>query len=194
MQDRWRLGRRRINREILDPRRLLHVELYFARLQWSFACIHNNDVPQVRKLLADLADLVEVFLLGDDGRGVGVLQPHQQRFVAEGGEQRLRHGARLQDAEEADVQLGHAVHEEADPLAGLNAELADKLRDGVGQNAHIIKGEPLLIALVVLPVQGHLVCHAQAADAVAAHPTDVDRVAGLVAQVHARRWTSRSLR
>ena len=85
--------------------------------------IHDNDVPQAGKLLADLADLVDVFLLGDDRRGAGVLQPHQERFFSESGEQRLRHGSRLQDAEEADVQLGHTVHEQTDPLAGLNAEL-----------------------------------------------------------------------
>ncbi len=113
-------------------------------------------MPQVWKLLANLANLVEVLLLRDDCRRPGILQPHQQRFVAEGGEQRLRHGPRLQNPEKADVQLGHAVHEEADALAGLNPQVAKKLRDGVRQNAQIVEREALLIALIVFPKQRHL--------------------------------------
>ena len=143
-------------------------------------------MPQVRKLLANLAHLVKVFLLRNDRRGVGVLQPHEQRFIAERREQRLRNCARLQDAEKSDVQLGHAVHKQADAFAGLDAQIAEKLRHRVGQNPQVIEGEPLLIALVVFPVERHLVCHSQTADAVAAHPANVDGIAGLVAQLPLR--------
>jgi hypothetical protein len=134
MQDGGRLGYRRINREVLDPLCPLHVERHFALLQRRVACVHYDDVPQVRKLFADLAYFMDVFLLSNNGRGVGVLQPDEKRFIAESGEQRLCNCARLQDAEKSDVQLGHTVHKQADAFAGLDAEVADELRHGVGQN------------------------------------------------------------
>ncbi len=77
-----------------------------------------------------------MLFLGDDGRRAGVGQTGEQRFGAEGREQRLGDGAHLQDAQEAEVELGDLVHEQADALARLQAEVLQVMGDGVGQQPH----------------------------------------------------------
>ena len=183
MQNRRRLGGGRIDSKILNALRLLHLERHFARLQRRFACVHHDDVSQVRQLFANLANFGEMFLLGDDCRRVGVLQAYEERLISKSGKQRLSYRAHLQDAQKPDVQLGHPVHEQTHPFAGQDTESVEEVGYSVGQNAQVIKSEPLLVALVVFPMQCQLVSQAQVAKAVAAHPANIDRGALTMAQL-----------
>ena len=124
-----------------------------------------------------------MFFLGDDGRRLGVLQADKQRFVAEGREERLGDAADLEDAQEAEVELGDPVHEQADALAGLEAEAAEEGADGVRGQADVVVGISLFDAGVAFPDQGQLFAFALLADAVGAVPADVDDVARLVAEL-----------
>ena len=118
VEDRGRLGLGRVDVEVLDRRGLLEREGDLAVLERRDAVVvDDDDVPEVRHLVEDLADLGGVLLLGDDGRRLGVGQADEERLVAEGREERLGDGADLEDAQEAEVELGDAVQEQADALA-----------------------------------------------------------------------------
>ena len=90
--------------------------------------------------------------LGDDGRGLGVGEPHEKRLVAERGKKRLRHRPDLQNAEEANVELGNTVHEQANAFAGLDRLQCDQeMGDRVRENSEVVISEALLVALIVFP-------------------------------------------
>src|SRR5271157_1851001 len=122
-----------------------------------------------------------MFLLRNDRRRPSVFEPDTQRFVSKSRKQWLGHRAHLQNAQKSDVQLGYPIQKEAHPLAGENSEAGQEMGDSVGADTKIVIREALLVALIFFPEQRRLLCQAQLAQAVAAHPTDVDHIARPIA-------------
>ena len=78
-----------------------------------------------------------------------------ERVLAEGREERLDDGAGLQDAQEADVELGHLVEEQAHPVERADEDVAaQEVRPAVGQLLQVAVGELADLALVALVDQG----------------------------------------
>ena len=162
VQHRGGLGGGRVDVELLHLGRLVQVERDLPFLERRLRGVHDDDVLEVGQLVLDLADLQNVLLLRDDGGGLRVVEARPQRLVAERREQRLGDRPHLEDADEADVQLRHPVHEQADPLPGLDPERLQEGRDGVGAAAQVVVGVLLLVPLGVLPEQRVLVALARA--------------------------------
>jgi hypothetical protein len=172
-------GLGRMDVQVLDGLGLVQREGDLPVPQGGLAVvIDDDDVFQLRELVQDLADLGGVLALGDDGLGPGVLQADEKRLVAERGEERLADGPDLQDTDDADIELGDAVHEQADPIARLDAESAEERADGVGGSANVIVRERPFDPAQPFPAEGDLVGPAHLADPIGAVPADVQTAAG----------------
>ena len=187
VQDRRRFRFGGQDRKAFDPRFLFHVQgdLFFAQ-GFAFVVVNDDDVAQGRQVLEQDAHLGHVLFLGEDGGRAGIGQAREQGFSAECREQWLGDAAHFQDGQKTEIQLGHLVHEQADALARLQAQVLQILGDGIGQQAHVVEGVLFYFAGVAFPDQGQLVALALAADAVAAVFTDVDVIARLVFELFFR--------
>src|ERR1035437_3924393 len=76
-------------------------------------------------------------LLREDGRAAGVEKARQERLLAERGEERLDDSSHLEDPDEGDVELRHAVEEEADPFGRLESEAREGGRRGVRKEERV---------------------------------------------------------
>ncbi len=100
-----------------------------------------------------------------------------QRFVAEGGEQRLRHRPQLQDPQETDVQLRGTVEEQADPVQGPDAPARQECGPAGGQLLEIGESVGPEGAAMALVDQGGFVPQSTLHVSVGAEVTNIDRTA-----------------
>jgi hypothetical protein len=177
-----RLGPGREDLELLQPGGI-HREGDLAFLELpGRVMIDDEHVLQRRQLVEDLAHLGDVLALGDDDGRAGVVQAHEERFVPKGREERLGNRPDLEDAQQADVQLGNAVQEQADPVARLDAQPAQESAEPVAAGPDILEGVAFCLPGGVFPKQGGFLALAQLTDAVRAIPADVEAVASLVTE------------
>ena len=182
VQHRRCLGARGVRVVVIDARLGVEGERELTFLQRLGRGIDNDDAAQPRQARADPPDLGQVLLLRDDGGRAGVVEACPERLLAEGREERLRDATELENAEQADVELRHAVHEQADRLAGPEALPREPGGDRVGELAQVVEGIGARRPVGVAPDQGRLRGEAEGADAIAAIPGDVDRVSTAIAQ------------
>ncbi len=178
-----RLGVRLEHRERLEPVRH-HRERHFSLAERPavLLVVNHDHGLQRRNPLADTADLSEVLALRDDGDRRAVLHPRVQRILAERREERLDHGAELEDAHEADVELGHALQEQAHAIEIPDAEAAQVRRPTVREPLEVAIGELSQVAVVILVDERELVAPARLHVTVDAELGDVDRRALGVAE------------
>jgi hypothetical protein len=157
---------------------LVQHEGALSVLEGRSARVHHQHRVEPREPLPRLAYFVEVLLLRDDRGGLRVVQAHPEGIVAERGKQRLCDAAHLEDRQETDVQLRHPIQEQADPIAGAEANLAQVVRHGVGAPAKVVERIRAGVALKVLPDEGAAVAVPLEADPVGAIPAHVQRVTG----------------
>ncbi len=124
-----------------------------------------------------------MLFLSDDGFRLGVFETDEQRFVAEGRIQGLGDRSDLEDAQDAEIQLGDLVHEQADPVLRLQAESAEERPDRVRGPADVMEGVAFLVPAHALPNEGRFIPLTLEADAVGAMPTDIEDAAGPVLEL-----------
>ena len=81
------------------------------------------------------------------------------RFRAEGGEQRRDHGAVLQRAERADVELGHASGEEKQPVSLAHAEAAQHVGEAVRRARELRVGHRAQAVVAADEAEGGAIAH-----------------------------------
>src|SRR5450756_2239304 len=118
-----------------------------------------------------------MLLLREDGRRAGVEKARQERLLAERGEERLDDPSHLEDPDEGDVELRHAVEEEADPFGRLETEARESGRDGVREEAQVAERVRPLAPVRAFPEERGFSREAEPADPVGQVPADVERIA-----------------
>jgi hypothetical protein len=145
--------------------------------------IDHDDRLERRQPLADPPHLSEVLALGDDGDRTAVLHPGVQRVLAERGKEGFHHRSGLQDPHEADVQLRHALEEEAHAVQILDSEAAKEPCPAVRQEFQLAVGELPEVAVVVLVNQRDLAGARAVRVPIHAHLGQVDRRVVFVVQL-----------
>ena len=115
---------------------------------------------------------------GDEDGRAAVLEAVADGVGAEGGEEGAGDAAGLERAEDGDVGLGEAVHEDEDAVALGRAEAAEDVGELVGLQAHLVEGVALLLHVLAHPEHGEALAAALGGVPVDALPGDVEPAAG----------------
>jgi hypothetical protein len=113
---------------------------------------------------------------GDDRAGVRVGQADLERVGHELREQGLGDSAQLENAQEGEVKIRHAVEEETNAVAGDDAQIRQRCRPDVAVPAQIIKGEVLAQPAVVLPDKSQAVAMTLHAQPIGEQSAEVERL------------------
>jgi hypothetical protein len=85
-----------------------------------FGDVGEQDEAQVGQIVAQAGDFFGVLLLGgDEQSGFAFVQPLEDGFWAEGGEEGHEDAARFEGAQGGDVEFGDAAGEDGDAVAAL---------------------------------------------------------------------------
>jgi hypothetical protein len=119
---------------------------------------------------------------GDDRTGVGVGQADLERVGHELREQGLGNGAQLENAQEGEVEIRHAIEEETYSVASDDAQIRQRCRPDVAVPAQGIEGEVLAQPAVVLPNKGQASTMALLAQPIGEQGSKVERFSGRKAE------------
>ena len=135
--------------------------------------IHQQPDGQRGAVVVDLVELVSVFRVGDDHFEFAVADSMLNVLAGQQRRGGALHRAELDQRQREDPPLRQPGQHDEDAVSGGDAELDQQIGRLIGELAHIVEGEPLLLPLLVGPDHRELI-------AVASGPFVDDVVAEVV--------------